>query len=88
MKLTIATLAATLTLAGAASAMTESTSSFHTPRDAALGDNGQGVTGTMLKVNIDEVFEPRARALSSGETAYVTVFATDAPTDVQIDVDP
>jgi hypothetical protein len=88
MKLTIATLAATLTLAGAASAMTENSSSFHTPRDAALGDNGQVVSGTMLKVDIDDVFEPRARALTSGETASVTVFKTDAPTDVRIDVEP
>jgi hypothetical protein len=87
MKLTIATLAATLTIAGAASAMTESAGLFDDPRAAALGANGQSVSGAMAKVDIDQVFEPRARALNSSEEVYVSVFAQDAPAEVQIDAE-
>lgn len=87
MKLTIATLAAALTLAGAASAMTGNGNLFDDPRAAALGSNGQVVSGAMAKVNIEDVFDAQARALNSSDMVYVTVFATDGSGDVQTNAD-
>ena len=87
MKLTIATIAATLTLAGAASAMTENAGLFDDPRAAALGANGQVVSGTIMQVDIEDVFEARERALNPADTVDVTVFAQDAPATVQINAE-
>lgn len=83
MKLTIATIAATLTLAGAAAAMTETAGGFDDPRAAALGANGQVVSGTVTQVDIEDLFDARARALNSADTVDVTVFAQGAPATVQ-----
>ena len=85
MKLMIATIATTLTLAGAASAMTGNASLIDDPRSAALGATGQSVSGDRVKVDIEDVFEPRARALNSADSVYVSVFSTDTPRDVQVD---
>jgi O-methyltransferase involved in polyketide biosynthesis len=87
MKLTIASVAAILTLAGAASAMTESASLFDDPRAASLGANGQTVSGKIAEVDIEDAFEARARALNASETVEITVFATDAPDEVQVNAD-
>ncbi|RBI86401.1 hypothetical protein DRV85_06545 [Rhodosalinus halophilus] len=83
MKLSIATIAATVLLTGAATAMTERTSPFHEPRDAALGGNGLVTAGEIVRKDADEFFEPRAKALISAETVDVTVFETkdEEPSD-------
>jgi hypothetical protein len=85
MKLTIATLTAATLLAGAASAMTEP--AFQDARDAALGGGGQNVTGTIAQVPSDVYLDERTQALHATETVEVTVFAQDAPDEVQVNAD-
>ena len=74
MKLTIATIAASALLAGAAAAMTVTENAFEDPRSAALGATSAVISGTTLEVPSETVFEPRAKALVSQPNVEISLF--------------
>lgn len=74
MKLTIATIAASALLAGAAAAMTVTENAFEDPRSAALGASSLVVSGTTLEVPSEKVFDPRANALVSQADVEISLF--------------